>query len=102
MADPPVLEKIRREIGKDLVGFKAAYNEKKFKAAFGSLAGEQQKRLPEEFKELALKEPLIANKQFYYSASMPSKIITSNDLPDQLMEYYIAAKGVNAFLRRAF
>jgi uncharacterized protein (TIGR02453 family) len=102
MAEPPQLEKIRRQIAKDPAGFKAAYSDKKFTTAYGTLQGEQQKRLPEEFKELVAKEPLIANKQFYYTATLPVKLITSPELADKLMEYYSAAKKVNDYLRKAF
>lgn len=102
MAESPVLEQLRRLIAKNTAGFKSAYTDKKFKAAFNSLLGEQQKRLPEEFKETFAKEPLIANKQFYYTASLKPGLIMSADLPDRLMEYYEAAKPLNEFLRRAF
>jgi uncharacterized protein (TIGR02453 family) len=102
MLEPPTLEKLRRHIAKNLPAFRKAYEDKKFKEVYGSIAGEQQKRLPEEFKELAEKEPLIANKQFYYSASLPSKLVTSPDLPEKLMECYVAGKKLNEFLRQAF
>jgi uncharacterized protein (TIGR02453 family) len=102
MAEPPVLENIRKTIAKDLPGFKADYNNKKFKEVYDGIKGEQQKRLPEEIKELAAKEPMIANKQFYFEGALPSKTITSPDLAEQLMEYYIAGKSINEFLRKAF
>jgi uncharacterized protein (TIGR02453 family) len=102
MAEPPQLEKIRKQIAKDPAGFKAAYSDKKFTTAYGTLQGEQQKRLPEEFKDLAAKEPLIAYKQFYYTASLPAKLITSPELADKLMDFYIAARKVNEYLRKAF
>jgi uncharacterized protein (TIGR02453 family) len=102
MAEPPVLENIRKTIAKDLSGFKAAYKNKKFIEIYDGVKGEQQKRLPEEIKEIAAKEPLIANKQFYFEGSLPAKTITSPDLADKLMEYYVAGKSINEFLRKAF
>lgn len=57
--------------------------------------------MPSEFQAVSEKEPLIANKQFYYSASLKSDIITSDELPDKLMEYYHAGRKVNDFLKQA-
>src|SRR5687767_845666 len=65
--ETPVLQNMRKYIGKNLKEFSAVYNDKKFKDKFGKLQGEQHKRLTPELQEVAVKEPLIANKQFYYS-----------------------------------
>jgi uncharacterized protein (TIGR02453 family) len=102
MLEPATLEKVRRHISQNLSSFRTAYEDKKFKEVFGSIEGEQQKRLPEEFKPVVAKEPLIANKQFYYSTTLPVKLINSPDLPDKLMECYLAGKKLNEFLRQAF
>jgi uncharacterized protein (TIGR02453 family) len=100
--EPPTLEKIRRHIAANPSAFAKAYATKAFKEKYGTLQGEQQKRLPEEFKAIAGKEPLIANKQFYFTSLIDPKIITTAELPDRLMEYYLAGKDVNVFLRGAF
>lgn len=96
------LQNIRNHIADNLKGFSTAYNDKVFKANFGKIQGEQNKRIPTEFQAVSEKEPLIANKQFYYSASLKSDIITSDELPDKLMEYYHAGKKVNDFLKLAW
>jgi uncharacterized protein (TIGR02453 family) len=101
MTEPATLANIRAYIGSHLKDFAAAYNDKKFVEKYGNIQGEQQKRLPEELKAIATKEPLIANKQFYYSASIEPKIITSPELPEKLMEYYIAGRKLNDFLKQA-
>ena len=72
-----------------------------FKAKFGGIMGEKNKKLPPEFKEAAEKQPLIFNKQFYYGADLPAKHITSDTLGDTIMEYYFAAKPVKEFLTKA-
>ena len=97
-----ILQNIRNYIFDNLEDFSTAYNDNLFKEKFGSIQGEQNKRIPTEFQTISEKEPLIANKQFYYAASLQSDIITSDKLPDTLMEYYLAGKKVNDFLKLAW
>ena len=92
---------IRSYIAHHLPEFKAAYSDQDFKAKFGAIQGEKNKRLPAEFQQVAAQEPLIANKQFYYSAELPADFILQPDLADVLMEHYLAGKGVNQFLIKA-
>lgn len=99
--DVPQLQKVRKAIAKDSKGFKTAYSDKDFKQKFGKIQGEQHKRIPEEFKDAAEKEPLIANKQFYYMAEIKADIITKDNLADTLMDYYKASKKLNEFLQKA-
>ncbi|OSZ78587.1 hypothetical protein CAP35_10150 [Chitinophagaceae bacterium IBVUCB1] len=101
MVEAANLQKIRSYIAANQKAFAALYNDKTFKDTYGSIQGEQNKKLPEDLKAAATKEPLIANKQFYYSAKMKAKAITEDTLPDQLMEYYHAAKKMNDFLKKA-
>src|SRR5690606_5315255 len=102
MIENTTLQNIRNYIADNLKGFSTAYNDKAFKEKFGKIQGEQNKRIPTELQTVADKEPLIANKQFYYSTSLKSDIITSDKLPDKLMEYYFAGKKVNDFLKLAW
>lgn len=101
MVEPPTLQILRTNIAKNLKDFAVAYNDKNFKQKFGTIKGEQHKRVPEEFQSIATKEPLIANKQFYYNAEIKADILTKAELPDILMEYYLAGKKVNDFLIKA-
>jgi uncharacterized protein (TIGR02453 family) len=101
MAEPPALQILRTSIAENLKEFSAAYNDKKFKEKFGTIKGEQHKRVPEEFQSIVSKEPLIANKQFYYNAEIKDDIVTKDELPETLMEYYLAGKKVNDFLIKA-
>ena len=102
MVENTTLQQIRNHIAGNLKNFSAAYNDKSFKEKFGSIQGEQNKRIPAEFQAVSEKEPLIANKQFYYSASLKPALITSAGLPEELMEYYRAGKKVNEFLKQAW
>ena len=101
MMEPATLQKVRQYIMKDPKGFAAAYNDKDFKKKYGSIKGEVSKRIPEEFQKFSAQEPLIANKQFYYSTELKPDIIYKDDLPDVMMEYYVAGKKLNEFLRKA-
>jgi uncharacterized protein (TIGR02453 family) len=101
MVETSTLQNIRAYIAKNLKAFSAAYGDRKFSEKFGKLQGEQNKRVPPEFQDLAKKEPLIANKQFYFTAELKPDLLTSDKLPDALMEYYVAGKGVNSFLKSA-
>jgi uncharacterized protein (TIGR02453 family) len=101
MVEPASLQKIRKAIAEDPKGFSALYNDKEFKSKFGTLQGEKNKKIPDEFKAAAEKEPLIANKQFFYSADIKGTAITKDDLADVLMEYYKAGKKMNDFLKKA-
>jgi uncharacterized protein (TIGR02453 family) len=101
MVDVPVLKNIRTCIADNIQEFKAAYTSTTFTEKFGTIQGEQHKRIPPEFQDAAQKEPLIANKQFYYSATLKPDTITSDMLAETLMEYYTAGKKVNDFLRKA-
>lgn len=101
MAENTALQNIRNYIASNLEDFSMTYNDKSFKEKFGNIQGEQNKRIPAEFQAVSEKEPLIANKQFYYSASEKPDIIIADELPDKLMEYYRAGRKVNDFLRQA-
>ncbi|MCD6013535.1 MAG: hypothetical protein K0Q79_3397 [Flavipsychrobacter sp.] len=100
MLEPDALLNMRNYIAKNGKAFSAVYTDKNFKEKFGTIQGEKNKRIPEEFQAAAEKEPLIANKQFFYSAEIKPGIITKKELPDELMEYYAAGKKVNEFLRK--
>ncbi|MBK9248484.1 MAG: DUF2461 domain-containing protein [Ignavibacteria bacterium] len=99
MVEPPMLHSIRTYIAGHLEEFSAAYNDPQFKQKFGTILGEKHKRVPEEFQSIVTQEPLIANKQFYYAATVTPDYITSNELPEKMIEYYLAAKKVNEFLQ---
>jgi len=75
--------------------------DKNFKRYFGTIRGEQNKRIPKEFNEAIKTQPLIANKQFYYFTELDTKKILSSDLSTTLMKFYYVAKPMNDFLKEA-
>jgi len=101
MVENENLYKIRHAIVKHLDEFDALINDKEFKKKYGELQGEQNKVLPGEFKAHVAKQPLVANKQFYYMAELEAETILKKNLPEVLLQYYHAGKNMNAFLKRA-
>ncbi len=101
MVEPAALQQIRTYITEHPDEFAAAYNDKAFKEKFGEIQGEKSKKLPADFQQFAGKEPLIVNKQFYYSAELKPDMIIDDKLADVLMEYYLSARKLNDFLKRA-
>jgi len=96
--DKTQLQNLREHIASNLDELKKLYSEKSFKNKFGELLGEQNKRIPKEFKEIVEEEPLIANKQFYYSTELSPKKILSSSLIDTIMKLYFIGKPINQFL----
>jgi uncharacterized protein (TIGR02453 family) len=101
MVEKDMLQKLRSYIAKNLPAFDKAINAKDFKAKFGSIQGEKNKVLPPEFKALVDKQPLIANKAFYFMTELDGKLITSDKLMTAIMDVYHAGKPVNDFLVKA-
>lgn len=93
------LQNLREFISDNLDEFHSLIGDKIFKKNFGILLGDQNKRIPSEFKELQKVEPLIANKQFYFFKKMDSKKILSKNLVKQMMELYNCANPLIQFFR---
>lgn len=92
------LNRIRKRISNNLSTFQKLKSDKKFVDKFGSIKGEFYKRIPTEIADIYEKEPLIANKQFYYASEKKADFITSQNLLSEIMEYWLAAKPLNDFL----
>ena len=95
------LQMIREHIAANTARFNKLIGDKKFKKVFGKMLGEQNKRIPPEFKEAYEKQPLIANKQFYFFAKLDTKELPNKKLTDKLMNFYKVAKPINNFLKQA-
>ena len=81
--------------------FKALILEKKFVRYFGTIQGEQHKRIPKEFKEAHAIQPFIANKQFYYFSEIDSDFIDSNNLIKKIIATYKVSLPMSNFLNDA-
>lgn len=101
MPDATQLDKIRTAIAADTEGFAKIKNDKAFASTFGEIRGEKNKRLPEHLRAAAEKEPLVANKQFYFFTELEGDVIASDGLLKTVTEKYAAAGKLNAFLAKA-
>lgn len=91
------LAKIKNKIKGCLTKFQELKNNKDFVERFGTIKGEAYKRIPAELLSTFEKEPLIANKQFYYVKEMPAEFVLSDTLKKDIISYWLAAKPMNDF-----
>jgi uncharacterized protein (TIGR02453 family) len=99
--DKEPLTNVRKAIAQDPEAFRSIVFDKSFSDKYGELKGEKNKVLPAEFKEIAKKEPLIANKQFFFMAELDPEICLQPDLADFIVDYFKAGKALNEFLRKS-
>jgi uncharacterized protein (TIGR02453 family) len=78
-----------------------AVRNRTFRETFGEVRGEKNKRLPHEFQGVLERQPLIANKGFWWMAEPEPDIIFHDDLLDRMVDYFKAGKPVYDFLKRA-
>lgn len=101
MPDTAHLQQLREHIAAHPAEFAELIADPAFVACYGTVRGEQHKRIPKAFKAAYEQQPLIANKQFYYYAERPAEDITRPDLVQLMMEQYRIARPLNEFLHRA-
>lgn len=99
--DKDQLHSVRSFIGDNLNRFDKVISEKNFKENFSEILGEKHKRIPPEFQDSFEKQPLIANKSFYFFAKFKPGIVTDPKLLDKIMEQYKIAKPVMKFFDEA-
>ncbi len=96
------LEKIRKHIASNLKKFDKLISSPLFLEYFpDGIKGDKNKRLPKEFVEIAQKQELIFNKQFYYQAFLHPSEITKNSLLETVLGHYKRLVPLNNFLRDA-
>ena len=66
MLEKDQLYGVRKQIASNLDEFYKLISDKKFVQTFGEIHGERNKRLDPEFQKVFEKQPLLANKSFYY------------------------------------
>ena len=101
MLDKEGLYNVRNAITNSPGEFAKLLEQEDFKRKWGTIQGEKNKIIPKEFQEAFSKQPLIANKQFYYWAEVDARSILKANLPDFMMDYYHAGKAMNKFLKKA-
>ncbi len=75
--------------------------QRSFKEHFGEIRGEKNKRLPAEFQDMAEKQPLLYNKQFYFMAEAPADWVNQPNLMDRCLDYYKASRPLQQLLVEA-
>lgn len=101
MPDTKLLKNVRLFIADNVDAFKKAYSNKGFTDRYSEIQGEKNKRIDKQFLAAAEREPLLYNKQFYYYAHLPLKLLTTERLVPTILEYYNASSPVREFLREA-
>ncbi len=94
--------KVRTAISQNMREFAAIVNDKEFKKKFGELKGDKNKVVPAEFKKDMEKQPLIANKSFYFMAEYKDPTTaTRKNLVAFMMNHYKVGKKLSKFLADA-
>ncbi len=101
MLDTKQLLKVRTYLSKNLKEFNKLLNAKKFKETFGTIRGEQHKKVPKEFAEAIAEQPLILNKSFYYFVKLKPTLIAKPELVKTVMDHYKIMQPMNEFLAKA-
>jgi len=96
--DSKQLYKVRKSIKNNLVEFNQIINEKQFKRKFGKVVGDKNKVIQKEFRELALTQPLIMNKQFYCTSKLEAMKILSPKLLETIKNHYLVSRDFRDFL----
>jgi uncharacterized protein (TIGR02453 family) len=91
------IQRIRKSIIENADLFSSLYKDKVFIERFGGIRGDCLKKTPKHLADLALFDPLVLNKQWYFVAERKPSLIQSTSLLDEMMEYYVAAKPLNEF-----
>jgi uncharacterized protein (TIGR02453 family) len=95
------LYKIRTAIHTSHDTFMNVLGNKDFVQKFGEIKGDKMKRIPKEWQEACKKEPLIANKQFYFVGEESPSLISSEILIEELMKYWEVMRPMNDYLSKA-
>lgn len=98
--EPDQIAAVRRHIMQNNEEFERLRMEKAFVETFGEIQGEVNKILPTEFKEAAVKQPFLFNKQFFFWAEHDPSEVTREDLPEWVMGQVRAGWPLSQFLSR--
>jgi uncharacterized protein (TIGR02453 family) len=100
MLEPAQVQSMRSHLAANAAEFAKLLDDPEFKKHFGTIVGEKNKVIAPEFREAAVAQPLLYNKQFYYWAELGSDALFRDDLPEVVMAHVKAAQPMNAFLSK--
>lgn len=94
---------IREHIAKNPKQVQELLADPAFQRLYGTIQGEQIKRIPKAFKEAHAIQPLIANKQFYFMAEYTDNesLLLREDLMDWVLNHYKIGRAWNQFFSAA-
>ncbi len=95
------LYKLRKKIVEEPDRFVEIISNPTFVRHYETVKGAKNKRLPKEFAEAAVAQPLLFNKQFYYMSEHPGTTILQEDIINIILEHYRAGKPLSDFVREA-
>ncbi|MFM1792161.1 MAG: hypothetical protein RLZZ252_515 [Bacteroidota bacterium] len=98
MPDKETLTRIRTNISTNLMGFRKAIEHPNFKKNFGEIRGDKNKILPSPFKELALNEPYLYNKQFYVVHPLEAEETLEPDFVARIVDIWKTSLDFTAVL----
>ena len=98
--ESPKLAQLRKYMVKNISKFNGLVNDKEFKKRYTKVEGEDQLRLPAEFKAASEKQPLIAKKQFYWGISLDPETILKKDLIKIVMKHFETGNELVNFLAK--
>ncbi|MFM7005696.1 MAG: DUF2461 domain-containing protein [Flavobacteriales bacterium] len=91
---------LREGIASNLTEFQKRYNQKEFKALFGKIHGDRNKKIDKDFQEAAAKEPLLFNKQFYFYSTFEAERLLDPALDDLLLKCYEVGRPLELFFNQ--
>ncbi len=94
-----LLQRVREYVMANNQTFSKLISDKNFVDKFGEIKGDKNKRLPKEFAEFEKVQPLIANKQFYWSAVFKPNMLMKSDFSETLLSHFHAAKPLQDFFK---
>lgn len=100
MPDTQQMQRIREDIQDYHQDFRKIVHNKKFKQTFGEVQGEKAKRLNKEFQEMAEKEDLLYNKNWYVYRKLPLDTIYKEDLLATLVDHFKILRPYSQFFER--
>ncbi|MEO9965795.1 MAG: DUF2461 domain-containing protein [Reichenbachiella sp.] len=99
--DKEQLQAVRSSIAENPKAFQQLITDPSFISVFGKLKGEESKRIPFEFQSVFQNEPLVAKKQFYFVATHPADLITSDQLLETVIAHWHAARPLNEYFTKS-
>lgn len=96
--DTKQLFNVRSHISHNLDEFQRLISSKKFVKTFTDIKGEKNKRIPKDFEDDAIRQPLLFNKQFYFYTTWPVETIYDKNLLKKITETFTIAQPVSEFL----